>query len=160
MSRRTSAPAYACFARLRQAPGSAPVAAPVEATSVPAAAPGAPATPANSSVAINQIDTPVPAPAAPAEGIQPAGQGVPPAPPAASLPPVPATTIAPGVPPQLTGDDFVTVQWTETHIGTLRTWVPQIETFHFEAMSQAPVPGVGSIGMGTLTEMSGQRQTI
>ncbi|KAF3048563.1 hypothetical protein E8E11_003235 [Didymella keratinophila] len=127
----------------RQAPDFAPV-IPAEAvaTSVPAAASAAPAIPP---VAIDLLNP---------------AQAVPLAPPAASLPPMPATTTVPGIPPQLTGDDFVTVQWIETHIGTLRTWVPQTETFHFEAMSQAPLPGVGSIGMGTLTGKTGQTQTI
>lgn len=64
------------------------------------------------------------------------------------------------LPALVTGDDFVTVQWVKTHIGTLATWVPNTETFHFEAMPQAPLPGVGSIGMGTLTGKTGQTQTI
>jgi len=54
----------------------------------------------------------------------------------------------------------VTVQWVKTHIGKLRTWVPKTYTFHFQAMSQAPLPGVGSIGMGTLTGKTDQTQTV
>jgi hypothetical protein len=159
------------IARLRQAPGFAPVAAhPAEviATNVPAAVSAAPTIPP---IAIDPAAAvPVDLLAAPAWRSSavlaaailpaPADQAVPPAPPAASLPPIPATTMIPGIPPQLTGDEFVTVQWIETHIGTLRTWVPQTETFHFKAMTQAPLPGVGSIGMGTLTEKTGQTQTI
>lgn len=129
-------------ARLRQAPGFAPADAPV-ANDVPA-----------------WKSSMTPATPAPAAAVPPAEQAVPLAPPAAPLPPAPATRTVPGVPPQLTGDDFVTVHWIETHIGTLRTWVPQTETFHFEAMSQAPLPGVGSIGMGTLTGKTGQTQTV
>lgn len=101
------------------------------------------------------------APAAPAAAMPPA---MPPAnqadlpAPAATVPP--ATTTIP-LPPPMTGDDFVTVQWIETHIGTLRTWIPKTQTFHFEAMSQAPLPGVGGpVGMGTLTGKTGQTQTI
>lgn len=124
---------------------------------MPAAVSEAVPAPSNVVVSFELIAAPVPAPA---EGTQPAGQGVPPAPPAASLPPAPATMTAPGVPPKLTGDDFVTVPWIEIHIGTLRTWVPQTETYHFEAMSQAPLPGVGSIGMGTLTGKTGQTQPV
>ena len=59
----------------------------------------------------------------------------------------------------ITGDDFVTTQWVETHIGEATQWVPEIVTFHFEPMSQAPLPGEGSIGMGTLTGEPGQTQT-
>lgn len=154
-------------ARLRQAPGFAPVAAPpaeLLAPSLPVAVPTTPAVPP----AAVPVDAPpvvdLPAalalvPAAIAVAISPADQAIPPAPPSASLPPIPATktTLSP---PLLAGDDFVTVQWVETHIGTLRTWVPQTETFHFKAMSQAPLPGVGSIGMGTLTGKTGQTQTI
>lgn len=62
--------------------------------------------------------------------------------------------------PTLTGDDFVTVAWVPTHIGPLETWVPKTITFHFEPMSQAPLPGRGSIGMGTVTGETGQTQTI
>ncbi|KAF9700058.1 hypothetical protein EKO04_001970 [Ascochyta lentis] len=100
----------------------------------------------------------LPAPANPPAAIPPA-----PAPPAANPPGVlaqaPATTTSPLL-PLITGDDFVTVQWIETHIGTLRTWIPKTQTFHFESMSQAPLPGVGSIGMGTLTGKTGQTQTV
>ena len=59
----------------------------------------------------------------------------------------------------ITGDDFVTTQWVETHIGEATQWVPEIVTFHFEPMSQAPLPGEGSIGMGKLTGEPGQTQT-
>ncbi|KAF2999717.1 hypothetical protein E8E13_003592 [Curvularia kusanoi] len=61
--------------------------------------------------------------------------------------------------PLLTGDDFVTVQWVETHIGSITQWVPETVSYLFEPMSQAPLPGEGSIGMGTLTEKAGQTQT-
>ncbi|KAF3042916.1 hypothetical protein E8E12_006463 [Didymella heteroderae] len=131
---------------LRQAPGFAAVAAPTPegvAPTTPAAAPAAPvipsaAVPVDPPPAVDPIAAHSPALAA---AIPPANQAVPLAPPAASLPLVPATMTGP-LPPLLTGDDFVTVQWIETHIGTLRTWVPQTETFHFEVMSQAPLPGI------------------
>ena len=58
-----------------------------------------------------------------------------------------------------TGDDFVTTVWVETHIGKATQWVPETVTLHFEPMSQAPLPGKGSIGMGTLTGEPGQTQT-
>ncbi|KAF1355766.1 hypothetical protein EJ07DRAFT_158102 [Lizonia empirigonia] len=97
--------------------------------------------------------------AAPVAAMPPANQAVPTAPPAAVPGPLLPTTTIPR-PPLVTGDDFVTVQWVETHIGNLRTWIPKTETFHFEPMSQAPLPGVGAIGMGTLTGKTGQTQTI
>ncbi|KAF1924182.1 uncharacterized protein M421DRAFT_425016 [Didymella exigua CBS 183.55] len=99
---------------------------------------------------------PASAPVGPPVAVPPANQAVPPA---ASLPLIPAITTVPQS-PLLTGNDFVTVQWVETHVGTIRTWAPQTKTFHFAAMSQAPLPGVGSIGMGTLTGKAGQTQTI
>ncbi|KZM26506.1 uncharacterized protein EKO05_0005472 [Ascochyta rabiei] len=146
---------------LRQAPGLVPI-----------------ATPATDMVApeVPLAVLPAPAPALPAADppAVPVAPSVPANPPAATAPvhssvlplplnadpvlPVPATTVA--HPPLVTGDDFVTVQWIETHMGTLRTWIPKTETFHFEIMSQAPPPGVGSIGMGTLTGKTGQTQTI
>lgn len=58
-----------------------------------------------------------------------------------------------------TRDDFVTTVWVETHIGKATQWVPETVTLHFEPMSQAPLPGEGSIGMGTLTGEPGQTQT-
>lgn len=118
--------------RLRQAPGFARVAAPPPEV-VPPAAPA----------------TALPAPANPPAAVPPA-----------AVPLLAATTTIPS-PSLMAADDFVTVQWVETHIGTLRTWVPKTQTFHFEAMSQAPLPGAGGpIGMGTLTGKTGQTQTI
>jgi hypothetical protein len=150
--------------RIRQAPGFAPVVAPPAEVGAPAIPPAA--VRGGPQPAVDPLAAPAwkssagQAPAAPTAAIPPAEHAVTPAPPATSLSPIPATTTVPGVPSQLTGDDFVTVQWIETHIGTLCTWVPQTETFHFEAMSQAPLPGAGSIGMGTLTGKTGHTQTI
>ena len=46
-------------------------------------------------------------------------------------------------------------------MGTVQTWVPKTITFHFEpVMSQAPLPGKGEIGMGTLTGVPGKTKTI
>ena len=152
--------------RLRHALGFARVAAPppevvppaAPATALPAPAkPPAAVPPAAAPPAVD----PLVAPAAPAAGIAPANQAVPPAPPAAAPVPLLAATTTIPSPPIMAADDFVTVQWVETHIGTLRTWVPKTQTFHFEAMSQAPLPGAGGpIGMGTLTGKTGQTQTI
>lgn len=63
-------------------------------------------------------------------------------------------------PPSLQGDDFLTVQWMETWIGGVRTWVPKTWTFHFDVESQAPLPGKGQIGMGTLTGRTGVTRTL
>lgn len=56
----------------------------------------------------------------------------------------------------------MSVQWVETWIGgTSQTWVPKTITFHFQAyMTQAPLPGKGEIGMGTLTGVPGQTKTV
>lgn len=90
----------------------------------------------------------------------PADRAIPPAPPAAMPDSLLSAPTSMPLLPLLTGDDFVTVQWVETHIGPVTTWVPVTVTFHFEPMSQAPLPGVGSIGMGTLTGKTGQTQTV
>jgi hypothetical protein len=57
---------------------------------------------------------------------------------------------------------FVTVQWAETFIGgTYSTWWPHTISLDFDAQAnQAPPPGKGEIGMGTLTGKTGQTQTI
>ncbi|KAJ4990097.1 hypothetical protein SVAN01_04378 [Stagonosporopsis vannaccii] len=152
---------------LRQAPGLAPVAAPaadIVAPAVPGAAPPVPVDPpaavppAIVPPAIGPAFVPAPAPAAaiPPPVVNPVGS---PAPPAAVVV-SPLTTSTLPSPPLKTSEDLVTVQWVETHIGKLRTWIPKTYTFHFEAMSQAPLPSVGSIGMGTLTGKTGQTQTI
>ncbi|KAJ8109413.1 hypothetical protein OPT61_g7477 [Boeremia exigua] len=147
---------------LRQVPGFVAPPAVIEAPVIPAAAPPAPLDqpaalpPAIAPPALDPVVAPAPPPAA---AIPPAYQAVSPAPPAAILA-SPLTTSTMPLPPAVTSDDFVTVQWIETHVGTLRTWVPNTFTFHFEAVSQAPLPGVGSIGMGTLTGKTGQTQTI
>jgi hypothetical protein len=100
---------------------------------------------------------PAPALAAPTN---PALLVVHPAPPAAvAVSPITPTKTGP-LAPLGTGDDFVSVQWVETHIGTLHTWVPKTITFHFAAMSPGPLPGMGAIGMGTLTGETGHTQTI
>ncbi|KAK7190411.1 hypothetical protein PSPO01_03386 [Paraphaeosphaeria sporulosa] len=76
--------------------------------------------------------------------------------PLASVPPAPVAT-----PPDDSGV-FVTVQWVETWIGgTSRTWLPHTITLRNEALSNAaPLPGKGSIGMGTLTGRLGVTKTI
>lgn len=145
--------------RLRQAPVVAPTAAsPTEDLDVvhvvPTAAAVAPADlPAVNPPAIEPRLSPAAAAVPPDDG------AIPPVPPAA-MPDalVSATTTEPSL-SLITGDDFVTTQWVETHIGKATQWVPEIVTFHFESMSQAPLPGKGSIGMGTLTGEPGQTQT-
>jgi hypothetical protein len=56
----------------------------------------------------------------------------------------------------------VTVQWVETTLGgTYSTWWPHTISLDFDpAKNQAPLPGKGEIGMGTLTGRTGQTQTI
>ncbi|KAH6642163.1 hypothetical protein C7974DRAFT_96415 [Boeremia exigua] len=171
-------------ARLRQLPGLELVGAPpaeIGAPAIPVAVPLVPANPPAAvppaalpavepvSPAVPAVGPVVPPPAiapavvpapAPAAVVPPAIQADPPPPLTATfVSPFPALPSMPS-PPLVTGDDFVTIQWVETHIGTLRTWVPKTHTVHFEAMSQAPLPGVGSIGMGSLTGKTGQTQTI
>lgn len=136
-------------------PGLAPIAAPPADIVAPAVNPPVPGT-AAPPAAVPPVGDPL---AAPAAVMPPANQAVPPAPPAAVPGSLLPTTTMPR-PPLVTGDDFITVQWIETHIGNIRTWIPKTETFHFESMSQAPLPGVGGIGMGTLTGKTGQTQTI
>ncbi|KAF2202558.1 hypothetical protein GQ43DRAFT_306242 [Delitschia confertaspora ATCC 74209] len=66
---------------------------------------------------------------------------------------------APAIPK--TPTDSVTVQWVETMIKGVKTWVPVTVTVRFEAVpSQFPQPGKGVIGMGTLTGKTGVTKTI
>ena len=64
--------------------------------------------------------------------------------------------------PLTTDLDVVTTQWIETWIGgTSRTWVPRTITLHFKPhITQAPLPGQGEIGMGTLSGKTGNTQTV
>ncbi|ORY19562.1 hypothetical protein BCR34DRAFT_582260 [Clohesyomyces aquaticus] len=56
----------------------------------------------------------------------------------------------------------VTVQWVETMLkGGIKTWVPVTVAVTFVAVpSQAPQPGEGVIGMGTLTGQTGITKTV
>ncbi|KAF2468774.1 uncharacterized protein BDR25DRAFT_315752 [Lindgomyces ingoldianus] len=55
----------------------------------------------------------------------------------------------------------LTVQWVETVVNGVKTWVPVTATFKFEAVpSQAPGPGKGIVGMGTLTGVVGVTKTV
>jgi len=61
----------------------------------------------------------------------------------------------------VTGDDYVSVQWVETWMNsTSRTWVPQTFTVHFPSRTPGPSPGRGQIGMGTLTGEAGHTKTL
>ncbi|KAH6875961.1 hypothetical protein BKA58DRAFT_437916 [Alternaria rosae] len=57
---------------------------------------------------------------------------------------------------------FYTVVWAETWIGgTYSTWWPYTISLDFKPVqTQAPLPGVGSIGMGTLTGKTGVTRTV
>jgi hypothetical protein len=57
---------------------------------------------------------------------------------------------------------FYTVVWAETWIGgTYSTWWPYTVSLDFKPVqSHAPLPGVGEIGMGTLTGKTGVTRTI
>lgn len=54
------------------------------------------------------------------------------------------------------------MQWIETWIGgTKQTWVPRTVTFNFpEFVTQAPSPGKGEVGMGTLKGEVGITKTV
>lgn len=80
-----------------------------------------------------------------------------PANPANPAVPVVANPQAGGLPQD---QDSVTVQWVETVVGTVHTWVPKTITVKFDAVpSQLPGPGKGVIGMGTLTGEVGVTRT-
>ncbi|KAG9191086.1 hypothetical protein G6011_09174 [Alternaria panax] len=57
---------------------------------------------------------------------------------------------------------FYTVVWAETWIGgTYSTWWPHTISLDFKpAQTHAPLPGVGEIGMGTLTGRTGVTRTV
>ncbi|KAB2108761.1 hypothetical protein AG0111_0g2884 [Alternaria gaisen] len=57
---------------------------------------------------------------------------------------------------------FYTVVWAETWIGgTYSTWWPHTISLDFEpAQTHVPLPGVGVIGMGTLTGRAGVTRTV
>jgi hypothetical protein len=81
----------------------------------------------------------------------------------AAAPAVPAAPVNPAVPPA-NGVPAIseTVQWVETWIGgTVQTWVPKTITFDGVVhATQAPSPGIGHIGMGTLTGELGITRTV
>jgi len=163
--------------RLRQGPGIAPVEgapAPVQQppatiTAIPAAEP-APALPVDPALPVPALPAPV---AIPVPAVDPV---VNPIPPPALAPPVNA--IAPAAPPinvaGTAGADvtrsakpfsnvpFYTVVWAETWIGgTYSTWWPYTISLDFKPVqTNAPLLGVGSIGMGTLTGKTGVTRTI
>ena len=64
-----------------------------------------------------------------------------------------ATTASAGLVSAGVNDDYVSVYWVESWgEGGSSTWVPKTVTYHFNAYrTQAPLPGKGEIGMGTLT---------
>lgn len=148
------------ISRLRLALDVAPIAEPQIVNAIPVVPATSAATQVDPLIAADSTLVPAPVPVVPVASILLDDRAVPQAPPAA-IPDFPylPTTIMPPL-PTLTGDDFVTVQWVGTHIGPLETWIPKTITFHFEPMSQAPLPGVGSIGMGTVTGRTGQTQTV
>ncbi|KAF2734077.1 hypothetical protein EJ04DRAFT_523933 [Polyplosphaeria fusca] len=58
-------------------------------------------------------------------------------------------------------EDSVTVQWVETSVAGVKTWVPKTITVKFEAVpSQLPGPGKGVIGMGTIEGETGKTKTV
>jgi hypothetical protein len=76
----------------------------------------------------------------------------------------PAVTANPAPPPAAPANPpaSITVQWIETWIGgRTQTWVPRTVTFNTPALiTQAPHPGKGEIGMGTLTGQVGVTKTV
>ncbi|KAF1943768.1 hypothetical protein EJ02DRAFT_121513 [Clathrospora elynae] len=147
---------------LRQAPGLAPVGA------APAVAPALAPQPAPADAAtiptllgsgIDSVTTPISASVTPRAspilaGVTAAAEVIP------VIPSITETSFlyaSPGV-----NEPFVTVQWIETTIGgTYSTWVPNTIIFDFKPYrTQAPLPGKGEIGMGTLTGKTGQTQTV
>ncbi|KAF2188951.1 hypothetical protein K469DRAFT_684222 [Zopfia rhizophila CBS 207.26] len=67
----------------------------------------------------------------------------------------------PSGPAQAVAGESITVQWVETLIHGSKTWVPVTATIRFEAVPlQAPQPGKGVVGMGTLTGEVGAVRTI
>jgi hypothetical protein len=133
------------------APNANPVANPNAAPNqaAPNANPAAPAVPGNP--ALNPAVAPV----------QPVAPVVPVAP-VAPLPPVvaPANPAVPVANPATSLS--VTVQWIETWIGgTSQTWVPRTVTFGGQGyVTQAPSPGKGQVGMGTLKGEAGITKTV
>ncbi|KAF1837803.1 hypothetical protein BDW02DRAFT_645155 [Decorospora gaudefroyi] len=82
--------------------------------------------------------------------------------PAKPAPVKPAVPEPPAAPPPVSNVPFVTVQWAETFIGgTYSTWWPHTVSLDFKpAEPQAPLPGKGAIGMGTLTGKTGVTKTV
>lgn len=75
----------------------------------------------------------------------------------------PVAPVNPAVPPANGAVPVsVTVQWAETWIGgSIQTWVPQTITFDGSGYAtQAPSPGIGHIGMGTLKGDFGVTRTV
>ncbi|KAF2873474.1 hypothetical protein BDV95DRAFT_344805 [Massariosphaeria phaeospora] len=140
---------------LRQAPGLVPVAPAPGAPAVPNANPNPNAPPAkppanpNAPVAPNPV---APNPNAPVVPVVPPANPV-------------VTSAAAAVPavPGAEPTDSISVKevWKETIIGGTKTWVQQFVTLHFAAVpSQAPLPGKGAVGMGSLTGKPGQTKTV
>jgi hypothetical protein len=102
-----------------------------------------------------------PAPAVPpAPVIDPAANTVPPA--SSTNSAVAAGVHSTGVTAPFSNVPFVTIQWAETFIGgTYSTWLPHTVSFDFKPeRTEIPTPGMGQIGMGTLTGKTGQTQTV
>ncbi len=154
--------------RLRLDPGTAPIGV------VPAPVQQPPAV-------ITAIPLTEPAPAIPVDPTLPVPVAIPaPAvnPPAVPAPPLNAIApVAPAPPINVAGTagadvtrlakpfsnvPFYTVIWAETFIGgTYSTWWPHTISLDFKpAQTHAPLPGVGEIGMGTLTGKTGVTRTI
>lgn len=136
---------------------------------MPAAAPAAPAPVSPQNPGIAPVNNPVPAaapvPVAPAAVPVPANPVAPVAPSVGNnVNPVLAaiTANSAALASQAANQDYISVQWVETWVGgTSQTWVPKTISFHFKPyMTQAPLPGKGEIGMGTLTGEPGQTKTV
>lgn len=132
-------------------------------TVAPAAAPVAPVAPPTNlpttSLATVPAIPPANLPAVPPVVAPAAPPAIPPAPPVAVPLTPPANPLAAA--PTQTASEFVTVQWIETWIGgTSRTWLPHTITIHNEGLSNAPLPGKGEVGMGTLTGKPGVTRTF
>ena len=161
--------------RLRQAANLAPVAVPLSgstaaAVNPPVPAPVAPVTvapadrPAAALAAVVSHFSSPPAAEAPASAmsdvsVTPTNRVVPPASSATFLESSRVTTTTP-LPSLVASDDSASIQWIEAYINGLRTWLPKTQSFRFEAMSQAPLPEVGTVGMETSTGKVEHTQTI
>jgi hypothetical protein len=57
--------------------------------------------------------------------------------------------------------DYTTTKWYESWVdGTYSTWFPTVITVIHKEPSPPPLPGKGEIGMGSITGITGQTQTV